>query len=128
MKALTVLLATSYFAHLGLCDLGVATTYKAPYLPNKCFGSNQAVIPSDRFFGALGPQMWDNGGNCGRHYQLRCVSAVFAGQCTGKTVTIVVIEGRLGNRAPQFSLSPEAADVIYKGGGRFNVEYQEVAK
>nr|QDH43459.1 plant natriuretic peptide-like 4 [Venturia pyrina] len=133
MKAQTALIVTSYFAHLGLCDsggsaIGTATTYQAPYIPNKCYHGNSFQVPHSGLFAAVGPGLWDNGLICGQYYQIRCVEGlgVAGGKCTGKMITVKIVEGRLGRNAPEFSLSYVAAPMLYSGGGRFKVEYAEV--
>nr|QDH43463.1 plant natriuretic peptide-like 8 [Venturia pyrina] len=127
MKALTTLFAISYFAHLGLCDLGNAVTYPPLYLPNKCYGHSEADIPTTKLFAAVGRGLWNNGGVCGRYFEIRCVSPDHsASQCTGKNVIVKIIEGKVGYRALTFSLSQTAAAVIYPGPGHVKIEYHEV--
>ncbi|KAE9961986.1 hypothetical protein EG328_008070 [Venturia inaequalis] len=134
MKVITALIAIPSLAHLGLCDIGKAAVdngkaavYKPPYLPTKCFGATAAQIPGGNLFGAVGPQPWDNNAACGRLYDVSCLSSVGGtGKCTGATVRIKVIDGRLGPRASQISLSMDAAAKIYTGAGTFNFEYQQV--
>nr|QDH43466.1 plant natriuretic peptide-like 11 [Venturia pyrina] len=118
MKGPTTLIAISCFASLGLCggDVFNARTYKPPYFPNKC-GYSRGEIPSDMLFAALGPQLWNNGAYCGVHFILRCTAGLRTGKCTGTNVRVKVIEGRLGPRAPAFSLSETAAAKLYTGGG-----------
>ncbi|RDI76995.1 hypothetical protein Vi05172_g13030 [Venturia inaequalis] len=125
MKFTTTLLALSSFAHLGLCDIGPVTTYRPPYLPTKCYGSNQGQFPADNLFGAVGPGLWDNGAACGRKYRVRCWNPMSgSGSCKyGAVITIKIVEGRLGNRAPPLSLSVQAAQMIYTGSGTFRGEY-----
>nr|QDH43464.1 plant natriuretic peptide-like 9 [Venturia pyrina] len=138
MKAPTALIALSYFAHLGLCAVASATTYKPPYTPNKCFGHNTDVFPSNGFFAAAGPRIWDNGASCGKCFTVRCVAAFGPGQhCIGDPITgnggfitVKIVEGRLGRRAADFSFSQKAGAAIYtgggpSGGGSFRIEYNE---
>ncbi|RDI85993.1 hypothetical protein Vi05172_g4003 [Venturia inaequalis] len=125
MKATTTTLLTlSTFAYLGLCDIGLATTYKPPYLPTKCFGGDKGQFPAYNLFGAVGPTLWDGGGACGRKYEVRCITGEGGtGKCKGGSVTIKVVQGRLGDRAPQLSLSVAAAQRIYTGSGTFKAEF-----
>ncbi|RDI85909.1 hypothetical protein Vi05172_g4104 [Venturia inaequalis] len=126
MKVTTALIALSSFAHLGLCEVGPVTSYKPPYLPTKCFGSDQTQFPPGSLFAAAGPGLWNNGAACGRHYRLRCISTVQGvGACIPGYVNVRIVEGRLGNRAPVLSLSQEAAKKIYTGGGTFKAEYED---
>nr|QDH43465.1 plant natriuretic peptide-like 10 [Venturia pyrina] len=128
MKAPTALIALSYFAHLGLCFPGTATRYRPPYTPNKCYHDKLAEIPGDGLFGAVGPHLWNKGAACGRKFKITCYKPVANGQglCTGTTITIKIIEGRLGNRSPDFSLSTTAADLLYTGEGTFRAQFVEV--
>lgn len=77
-------------------------------------------------FGAIGPGLWNNGAACGKKYAMKCLSpAGGTGKCTGNAVVVTIVDGRLGNRAPTFSLTPEAAKQLYTGGGTFEVTFQE---
>lgn len=126
MKVTTALLALSSFAHLGLCDLGDVTTYRPPYLPTKCHGYDQSQIPPGNLFGAVGPGLWNSGAACGRVYKVRCINSKGGtGSCINADVYIVIIEGRLGNKAPALSLSMTAGQKIYTGSGTFKAEYYE---
>lgn len=40
-------------------------------------------------------------------------------------INVKIVEGRLGNKAPILSLSQEAAEKIYTGGGTFKAEYED---
>nr|QDH43451.1 plant natriuretic peptide-like 5 [Venturia inaequalis] len=128
MKFTTALLALSSFAHLGLCIVGVVTTYRPPYLPTKCYGSNQGQFPAGNLFGAVGPGLWDNGAACGRYYAIRCINPIYgSGHCVpGARITVKIVEGRLGSRAPLISLSMQAAQMLYTGSGSFKAEFGEV--
>jgi hypothetical protein len=44
------------------------------YKATKCNGEDQNQFPSDGYFGAVSVGLWDNGGACGRKYQIRCLS------------------------------------------------------
>nr|QDH43452.1 plant natriuretic peptide-like 8 [Venturia inaequalis] len=126
MKVTTALIALSSFAHLGLCEVGVVTSYKPPYLPTKCFGSDQTQFPPGNLFAAAGPALWYNGAACGRHYELRCLNTIHGvGKCLPGSVNVRIVEGRLGNRSPVLSLSQDAAKLIYTGGGTFKAEYKD---
>ncbi|RDI85313.1 hypothetical protein Vi05172_g4691 [Venturia inaequalis] len=123
MKVITALITISSFAHFGLCDVGRATTYKAPYLPTKCYGGREDQFPPDNYFAAAGPGIWNNGAACGRTYEITCLSTGGIGHCTGATIQIRIVDGRLGPRAPDFSLSTAAAARLYTGGGNFNARF-----
>nr|QDH43460.1 plant natriuretic peptide-like 5 [Venturia pyrina] len=141
MKA-PALIALSWFAHLGLCgEIASASTYKPPYFPNKCFGGDQAAFPPGGYFAKVGSYIWNNGAACGQCYRVRCVAAFGAGQhCIGdrvagrgKSIIVKVIEGRLGPRAPDFTLSQTAGAEIYtgggpSGGGSFRVEWEQIGQ
>nr|QDH43450.1 plant natriuretic peptide-like 4 [Venturia inaequalis] len=126
MKATTALLTLSSLTHLGLCDVGVATTYRPPYLPTKCFGSDQGQFPPGYMFGAVGPGLWDKGAACGRMYQLHCTNPTTGtGSCVPGLIMVKIVEGRLGNKVPLFSLSMTAAQKLYTGSGPFKTEFSE---
>ncbi|RDI83149.1 hypothetical protein Vi05172_g6858 [Venturia inaequalis] len=126
MKVITTLIALSSLAYLGLCDAGVATTYKSPYLPTRCHGNDQGQFPPEYLFAAIGPGQWNNGAACDRHYIIRCTSPIGGiGQCKPGYITVKIVEGRLGNRAPDFSIPPQAVEKIYTGAGRFKIEFGE---
>ncbi|TID16453.1 hypothetical protein E6O75_ATG11571 [Venturia nashicola] len=109
MKVPTTLIAISNLAYLGLCDVGAATTYFAPYIPNKCYHYDRNVFPSDKYFAAVGQGLWENGAACGRHYELLCITPKGANsQCIHKAITVKIIEGKLGPKAPLFSVSDAA--------------------
>lgn len=122
MKVLTTLTTIAFFVYLGLCEVRTATTYRPPYLPTKCFGSDQDQFPASNFFAAAGPAIWNSGAKCGIFLTLTCKSTGGSGVCTGKEVKVKIVDGRLGPRAPDCSLSMAAAAQIYTGGGKFNVE------
>ncbi|TID20654.1 Tyrosine-tRNA ligase [Venturia nashicola] len=128
MKVPTALIALSYFAHLGLCVPGTATTYNKQPFPNKCYGYNTAEIPLNGLYGAVGLRFWDGNAACGRKYQITCIGPPPGGKgrCTDKSVVIKVVEGRLGSKAPDVSLGPAAAALLYTGGGLFGVQIHEV--
>ncbi|RDI78555.1 hypothetical protein Vi05172_g11449 [Venturia inaequalis] len=129
MKVTTTLLTLSNFAYLGLCSQGgLATIYKPPYLPTKCYGGDSAQFPGGNLFGAVGPDLWDGGAACGRKYEVRCMApAGGSGKCKYGTVTIKIVEGRLGKKAPSLSLTVLAGQIIYTGSGTFKAEFEEVA-
>lgn len=118
MKALTTLIAISYFVPLVLGDsnIGLVAPYKGPFTPTKCYGSRQDQFPVGSLFAAVNEGLWDSGAACGRLYKVRCISATGPNLCiAGATITVKVIDGKLGNRAPTLSLSPQAAAAIYRG-------------
>nr|QDH43467.1 plant natriuretic peptide-like 12 [Venturia pyrina] len=125
MKIPTTLFAISYFAHLGLCEgISFAAVYPPPYLPYKC---KDVPIPTTFMFAAAGSQLWDNGGACGRFYELHCLSPLGPGtKCTGQNIIVKIIEGKVGYRAPMFSLSQTAGKKFYTGTGRVKIEWHEV--
>nr|QDH43457.1 plant natriuretic peptide-like 2 [Venturia pyrina] len=128
MKAPTALIAISYFAYLGLCDSGTGATYPPPYRPNKCYGNREDIFPGTNLFAAAGQGIWDNGGACGRIYEILCNSPVEGsdGKCTGQTVRVRIVEGKLGYRAATLTLSQTAGAVVYTGKGRFNIQYHRL--
>nr|QDH43456.1 plant natriuretic peptide-like 1 [Venturia pyrina] len=127
MKAPTALIAISYFAHLVCGEVGPAAVYKPPYRPNKCYGWSEDAFPSTKMFAAAGQTIWDNGAACGRWYQIRCMSPGIGSRCTGKTITVRIVEGKPGFRSPVFSLSQTAGAELYTGTGRVQVEYHQVS-
>lgn len=91
-----------------------------------CYGSREDQFPIAYLFGAAGPNLWDNRAACGRIYEVTCASTGGVGQCTGATIQIKIVDGRLGPRAPDLTLSQVAAAKLYTGGGAFNIQFNLV--
>jgi hypothetical protein len=114
-----LLIASAAFVVLQLTELvsaatGQASFYTAPYVPNACFGFGG--VPSDNMFAAGGDSgganIWNNGGNCGNHFSIKCVG----NGCRngGGPIRVEIIDrcpnGCAGGRA--FDLSAEAFAAI----------------
>lgn len=125
-----MLLIASAFVILQLTKLvaaqtGLASFYTAPFVPNACFGFGG--VPADGLFAAGGDSasanIWNNGANCGRYFNIRCTGN---GCTSGDTIRVQIIDrcpnGCSGGRA--FDLSDTAfSRIANRDVGVITVEY-----
>ncbi|KAL2612744.1 hypothetical protein R1flu_024436 [Riccia fluitans] len=93
---------------------GRASYYTAPYVPSACFGYDQGQFPASGYFAAAGdgnPNIWSNGGNCGKVYKIKCTGN---GCKHNNPIDVKVVDrcpnGCSGGRA--FDLSYDAFNAI----------------
>lgn len=123
MKMSFVISSILAFTAPALCDNGPAFLYKAPYTPLKC-----GQFDTGKYFAAVGVNFWDNGGACGRMYDVRCIAGTghpCKGGRTGKgpKIRFTVVNYHDGRG---FYLSPAAMGAIQNGAGMINVEFNQV--
>lgn len=88
--------ALALLASFAAADVGTAATYRPPYLPTACFGSDQDQFPSSNLFATAGEQIWDNGAACGRQYLVRCISARVPRTCIpGQIIQVRIVDRTL---------------------------------
>ncbi|XAR71263.1 hypothetical protein NMG60_11028444 [Bertholletia excelsa] len=129
-----VLLLSTHHPHLSLADIGTAATYKPPYTPTACYGSDPSQFPSSNLFGAAGEGIWDNGAACGRQYLVRCISTAAPATCNpDQTIQIKIVDraqsavSRPSSARATIVLSSTAFGTIVKGSpASVNIEYQQV--
>ncbi|XP_074289685.1 EG45-like domain containing protein [Silene latifolia] len=88
---LTLLLAI-FLLPLSHAYVGTAASYKAPYLPSACYGSDESEFPANRLFAAAGDVIWNNGAACGTQYLVTCVSAPSPSKCLPGIIQVTVVD------------------------------------
>ncbi|GAB2289235.1 hypothetical protein Dimus_023540 [Dionaea muscipula] len=113
-------------------DVGTASAYSPPYVPNACYGYDVSLFPSDNLIAAAGNGIWDNGAACGRQYLVRCISSEVAGGCVeGATVEISIVDvaAAAAAAATTMVLSNTAFGMIANPSltnDGINIEFQQV--
>lgn len=89
----------------------------------KCNGDNQNQFPSNGYFGAVSVALWDNGGACGRKYQIRCISGRFH-PCTNRSIVVQIVDFCRKDPCPAtMALSRTAFGALSRYLSKINVEY-----
>ncbi|XP_078428866.1 EG45-like domain containing protein [Wolffia australiana] len=94
-KAFALLVFFLLDLHRSAADVGIASSYRPPYLPTACYGGDTSQFPADNLFAAAGDGIWDNGAACGRWYRVRCLSSAVVRACAaGRPAVMVKIVDR----------------------------------
>ncbi|GMJ14692.1 hypothetical protein like AT4G30380 [Hibiscus trionum] len=102
---------------------GVATFY-TKYVPSACYGDK----PQGNMVAAASDVLWNNGAVCGKKYTIKCTGARNAVPfpCTGKSVTVKIVDHCPAGCASTIDLSKEAfthiADPV---AGIINIDYKK---
>ncbi|CAH2077470.1 unnamed protein product [Thlaspi arvense] len=102
---------------------GIATFYTT-YTPSACYGGTQEGV----MIAAASDTLWDNGRVCGKYFTVKCTGArnPVPHPCTGKSVTVKVVDHCAGGCASTLDLSGEAfAQIANPVAGIINIEYIE---
>ncbi|XP_068649174.1 EG45-like domain containing protein [Aristolochia californica] len=119
-------LALLLFSLVGFssADQGTATFYTPPYVPSSCNGYEDDGV----MIAAASDAIWDDGGACGRHYNVQCLGATNAGDpqpCWGDgTVQVKIVDHCPSGCRGTIDLSQEAfASIANPDAGKIVIDY-----
>ncbi|EOA17869.1 hypothetical protein CARUB_v10006278mg [Capsella rubella] len=100
---------------------GIGTFYTS-YTPSACYGGKQEGV----MIAAASDTLWDNGRVCGKKFRVKCTGPrnPVPHPCTGKSVTVTIVDHCPSGCASTIDLSREAfAQIANPVAGIINIDY-----